>query len=96
MGTPSTSGRSSRRRSRTRSARTPQSSTARSAAWNPDGTSNFNRLLFRRDWPHFYAFDVLSINGRDVTGLPLLERKERLRAHHAGGRVPAAVSRLDR
>ena len=46
----------------------------------PDGTSNFNRLLFRRDWPHFYAFDVLSINGRDVTGLPLLERKDGLRA----------------
>ena len=42
---------------------------------NPDGTSDFNRLLFRRDWPHFYAFDVLSINGRDLTGLPLHKRK---------------------
>ena len=27
----------------------------------PDRRSLFNRLLFRRDWPHFIAFDVLSI-----------------------------------
>ena len=27
----------------------------------PDGRSVFNRVLFRRDWPHFVAFDVLSI-----------------------------------
>ena len=45
----------------------------------PDGTTNFNRLLFRRDWPWFYAFDALSINGRDLRSLPLSERKERLR-----------------
>ena len=25
----------------------------------PDGRTNFKRLLFRREWPHFYAFDVL-------------------------------------
>src|SRR5439155_7966699 len=25
-----------------------------------DGRSNFRKLLFRRDWPYFYAFDVLS------------------------------------
>lgn len=23
-----------------------------------DGRSNFRRLMFRRDWPFFYAFDV--------------------------------------
>ena len=36
--------------------------------------------MFRRMWPWFYAFDVLSINGRDLRDLPLLERKRRLRA----------------
>ena len=44
----------------------------------PDGRTNFNKLLFRREWPHFYAFDVLSIDGDDLTGLPLLDRKRRL------------------
>ena len=29
-------------------------------------------------WPHFYAFDVLSIEGEDLTSLPLIERKRRL------------------
>ena len=43
-----------------------------------DGRSNFNALLFRREWPYFYAFDVLSLNGEDVTSLPLLERKRAL------------------
>jgi len=43
-----------------------------------DGRTHFNKLLFRREWPHFYAFDVLSIEGKDVTRLPLLERKRRL------------------
>jgi bifunctional non-homologous end joining protein LigD len=46
----------------------------------PDGRSLFNRLLFRRDWPHFVAFDVLSIDGEDVRASSLLERKRRLRA----------------
>ena len=36
--------------------------------------------MFRWDWPHFYAFDVLSINGRDVRALPLHVRKDRPRA----------------
>jgi bifunctional non-homologous end joining protein LigD len=45
-----------------------------------DGRSNFNNLLFRREWPHFYAFDVLSIDGKDLRALPLNERKLRLRA----------------
>jgi bifunctional non-homologous end joining protein LigD len=55
----------------------------------PDGRSNFNNLLFRREWPYFYAFDLLSIDGKDVRGLPLLERKRRLRAI-----MPKVESRL--
>jgi len=38
----------------------------------PDGQPNFHALLFRPEWPCFYAFDVLSVNGEDVRGLPLL------------------------
>lgn len=41
--------------------------------------SNFYDLLFRREWPFFYAFDVLEVNGSDVRALPLTERKARLR-----------------
>jgi bifunctional non-homologous end joining protein LigD len=41
----------------------------------PDGRSRFNHLLFRRDWPHFMAFDVLWLDGRDLCRLPLIERK---------------------
>ena len=44
----------------------------------PDGRTDFNKLLFRREWPHPYAFDVLSIDAEDMTSLPLLERKRRL------------------
>ena len=47
---------------------------------DPDGRSNFRHLLFRREWPHFYAFDLLSLEGKDLRHLPLLERKRRLRA----------------
>jgi bifunctional non-homologous end joining protein LigD len=45
-----------------------------------DGRSKFYDLLFRREWPHFIAFDVLSIDGEDLRDCPLLERKRRLRA----------------
>jgi bifunctional non-homologous end joining protein LigD len=55
----------------------------------PDGRSNFKQLLYRREWPHFYAFDVLSIDGEDLTALPLLERKRRLR-----GIMPTIDTRL--
>jgi bifunctional non-homologous end joining protein LigD len=44
----------------------------------PDGRSHFNNLLFRREWPHFYAFDVLAVNGEDLRARPLLERKQAL------------------
>ena len=43
-----------------------------------DGRSDFYRLMFHRRAPHFYAFDVLALNGRDLRGLPLRERKRRL------------------
>ena len=46
---------------------------------DPDGRTHFNKLLFRREWPFFYALDALSIDGEDLTGLPLLERKRQLR-----------------
>jgi bifunctional non-homologous end joining protein LigD len=45
-----------------------------------DGRTNFYKLLFRRDWPHFFAFDLLALDGEDLTARPLLERKRRLRA----------------
>ena len=45
-----------------------------------DGRSNFRNLLFRREWPHFCAFDLLSVEGEDLRHLPLLERKRRLLA----------------
>jgi bifunctional non-homologous end joining protein LigD len=44
-----------------------------------DGTSNFRNLLFRREWPYFIAFDLLALEGENLRGLPLLERKRRLR-----------------
>jgi bifunctional non-homologous end joining protein LigD len=56
---------------------------------DPDGRSNFNALLYRRAEPSFYAFDLLWLNGRDLRDLPLLKRKEMLRAI-----IPAAPSRL--
>jgi bifunctional non-homologous end joining protein LigD len=43
------------------------------------GRSNFKNLLFRRDWPYFYAFDLLAVDGEDLRGWPLIERKRRLR-----------------
>src|SRR5262249_41835664 len=47
----------------------------------------FNQLLFRRDTPYFCAFDLLWLNGRDVRGLGLIERKRLLR-----GIVPRSAS----
>ena len=46
----------------------------------PDGRTNFKSLLFRREWPYFYAFDLLMLNGEDFCSLPLTERKRRLAA----------------
>ncbi len=43
------------------------------------GRSDFRSLLHRREPAHFYAFDLLHLNGRDLRQLPLVRRKERLR-----------------
>ena len=54
-----------------------------------DGRALFDKLLYRRAEPHFYAFDCLWLDGRDVSGLPLIERKRILR-----GLVPPQPCRL--
>jgi bifunctional non-homologous end joining protein LigD len=43
-----------------------------------NGCSRFYDLMFRREWPYFLAFDVLSIDGEDLRALPLVQRKRRL------------------
>jgi ATP-dependent DNA ligase len=45
-----------------------------------DGRSKSYTLLFRRDWPHFVAVDLLPVEGEDRHDRPPLERKRRLRA----------------
>jgi ATP-dependent DNA ligase len=50
------------------------------ACLDDQGRSIFNELLFRRGLPIFYAFDILYLNDRDLRQLPLIERKEKLRA----------------
>jgi bifunctional non-homologous end joining protein LigD len=49
------------------------------ACLDENGCSQFNHLLFRKGEPTFCAFDLLSLNGRDLRDLPLIERKRRLR-----------------
>jgi bifunctional non-homologous end joining protein LigD len=44
----------------------------------PDGRSHFYNLLFRREAPYFLAFDLLWVDGKDLRGLPLIQRKRRL------------------
>jgi bifunctional non-homologous end joining protein LigD len=56
----------------------------------PAGSSDFHALLFRRDWPSFLAFDVLSLDGRDLRAQPLLTRKRILKA--LCGAMPLAPS----
>ncbi len=45
---------------------------------DPDGRSNFHKLLFRLDWPYYLAFDVLMLDGKDLRGQLLTGRKRRL------------------
>ena len=42
--------------------------------------SIFNELLLRKGCPIFYAFDLLYLNDKDLRQLPLVERKEKLKA----------------
>jgi len=44
-----------------------------------NGHSQFNRLMYRRGNPYFYAFDLLWLNGEDLRGWPLLNRKRALK-----------------
>jgi ATP-dependent DNA ligase len=51
----------------------------------PDGTTSFAELQAATDSRStqnlvFFVFDLLFVNGRDLTTAPLLERKERLQA----------------
>ena len=58
-----------------------------------EGRSKFYPLLFRRDWPYFYAFDLLAVDGEDLRDRPLLERKRRLRAIMP--RIPSRLLYVD-
>jgi len=44
------------------------------------GKTQSRHLLFRREEPRFYAFDVLWADGEDLRDLPLTDRKLRLRS----------------
>jgi bifunctional non-homologous end joining protein LigD len=50
------------------------------ACLDSEGRCIFNELMFRRGYPIFYAFDILYLNDRDLRQLPLIERKQKLRA----------------
>jgi hypothetical protein len=50
------------------------------------GRSQFNPLLYRRGEPHYYAFDCMWLDGRDLRGLPLAERKQ-IRSERFAGRI---------
>jgi bifunctional non-homologous end joining protein LigD len=47
---------------------------------NDDGKPEFRDLLHRRREPRFVAFDLLWLNGQDLTYAPLNERKHKLRS----------------
>jgi bifunctional non-homologous end joining protein LigD len=44
-----------------------------------DGRPEFYSLMRRRTPQHFYAFDILCLGGKDLRGLPLVNRKQILR-----------------
>jgi bifunctional non-homologous end joining protein LigD len=56
-----------------------------------EGRSIFNELLHRKGFPAFYAFDLLYLNGRDLRQLPLVERKEKLRAILTENELPDVI-----
>jgi bifunctional non-homologous end joining protein LigD len=45
----------------------------------PGGAAQFYDLMRRRPPQHFYGFDILWLDGRDLRELPLVERKRLLR-----------------
>ena len=48
-------------------------------ALDDDGRPAFYDLMKRQCQPVYYAFDIIWLNGRDLRGLSLLERKKILR-----------------
>lgn len=44
-----------------------------------NGIAQFKNLMYRRQEPRFYAFDLLWLNGKDLRERPLIERKKTLR-----------------
>jgi len=40
----------------------------------------FDRLFYRQGTPYSYEFDLLWLDGRDLRGMALVKRKERLKA----------------
>lgn len=64
-------------------------------ALRPDGRSDFNALLFRREWPHFLAFDLLELDGEDLRARPLVQRKRALRRLLARTRSASRLRYLD-
>jgi bifunctional non-homologous end joining protein LigD len=56
------------------------------------GRPTFNNLLFRRRDPVYIAFDVLSVDGADVCGLPLKDRRAIL--DHVAEQYPIQKSEL--
>jgi bifunctional non-homologous end joining protein LigD len=66
----------------------------------PEGIPLFYSLMRRRPPQHFYAFDLLWLDGRDLRGLSLIERKAALRTlvppqpscgRHRHGAVPGRL-----
>jgi bifunctional non-homologous end joining protein LigD len=49
------------------------------AVVDQDGRSIFKSMIFDRRKARYFAFDITSLYGHDLTGLPLLKRKEKLR-----------------
>jgi DNA ligase D-like protein (predicted ligase) len=63
-----------------------------------DGSTSFSELQAATDGGHtthlvYFAFDLLHVDGRDMTGLPLLERKDQLKRLLQG--VPRSIQYSD-
>ena len=52
--------------------------------------------MFRRDWPHFVAFDVLAVDGRDVRAVTQVQRRVLLERALAAVQPPVHVTPMTR